>query len=507
MILNKLSLTKFDKLSDDFINCGIGSSVETLTSAVGLIVNKAQEEQHFSSMYAGLCLKLANTHFEGIDTPSASSTAAGGGSTKKGKTFKKKLLERCQIKFESDTSIKIAEATKDLDQESEEYEMKVNLIKKHYLGHMRFIGELYKGDLISVKIMLSCLPQLLSVEENTGSKKDNNTSKQTLFDEEKLECFAKLMTVIGSSLERQSLAMQNVGKKDAAESLAECWKTVEVLAGKRTAEGGDGGAQVSNRIKYMLQDLLEMKQNGETRVPLGCCYFMNGEILDIPSLTPILTCISSPGWVTRRQEESAKTLSQIHKEVAREERARRSLSTNTLRNAAKGNIRRGASSGDLDKKTAQVDKDGFVSVGSSSSKSVHRSASMTALQRSQSDGGWQKHSTARGGSTAVVKRAESKLENVSESKLYSSPEVCGEKAKCIVKEYFVGGDMDDAVLSIHELVGVGESGSVERGAKVIESAILVVLEMKQEEANASSSMCFYVAQRRKNSNPPPLYGD
>ncbi|KAL7503106.1 hypothetical protein ACHAXN_000944 [Cyclotella atomus] len=468
LILNKLSLTKFDKLSDDFINCGIGSSVETLTSAVGLIVNKAQEEQHFSSMYAGLCLKLANTHFEGIDTPSSSSTAAGGGSgggsTKKGKTFKKKLLERCQIEFESDTSIKIAEATKDLDQESEEYEMKVNLIKKHYLGHMRFIGELYKGDLISVKIMLSCLPQLLSVEENTGSEKDNNTSKQTLFDEEKIECFAKLMTVIGSSLERQSLAMQNVGKRDAAESLAECWKTVEVLAGKRTAEGGEGGAQVSNRIKFMLQDLLEMKQNG---------------------------------WVTRRQEESAKTLSQIHKEVAREERARRSLSTNTLRNAAKGNIRRGASSGDLDKKTAQVDKDGFVSVGSSSSKSVHRSASMTALQRSQSDGGWQKHSTARGGSSAVVKRAESKLENVSESKLHSSPEVCGEKAKCIVKEYFVGGDMDDAVLSIHELVGVGESGSVERGAKVIESAILVVLEMKQEEADKLLTVLLRCAKEKK----------
>lgn len=67
LILNKLSLTKFDKLSDAFINCGIGRDIDCLTGAVGMIVNKAQEEQHFASMYAGLCLKMANTPMEGID--------------------------------------------------------------------------------------------------------------------------------------------------------------------------------------------------------------------------------------------------------------------------------------------------------------------------------------------------------------------------------------------------------------------------------------------------------
>lgn len=199
--------------------------------------------------------------------------------------------------------------------------------------------------------------------------------------------------------------------------------------------------------------------------------------------------------MTRRQEESAKTLSQIHKEVAREERARRSSSTNALRNTAKGNIRRGASSGELDKtQKTRVDKDGFVSVGSS--KSVHRSASMTALQRSQSDGGWQKQ-PARS-STVLKKADESKLENVSEMKpMYLSPEACGEKSKCIVKEYFVGGDTDDAVLSIHELVGAGDNGSVERGAKIIESAILVVLEMKHEEADKLLTVFLRCAKENK----------
>lgn len=178
--------------------------------------------------------------------------------------------------------------------------------------------------------------------------------------------------------------------------------------------------------------------------------------------------------MTRRQEESAKTLSQIHKEVAREERARRSSSTNQLRNMAKGNIRRGVSSGDvraLDKKP-QVDSDGFVSVVNP--KSVHRSASMTAI-----DGGFQKY-TARG---STVLKDKPKLANLAETKSYPSPDKCGEKAKTILKEYFVGGDTDDAVLSIHELVGAGNDGSIERGAKIIESSILTILEMKNEEVD------------------------
>lgn len=203
------------------------------------------------------------------------------------------------------------------------------------------------------------------------------------------------------------------------------------------------------------------------------------------------------GWVTRRQEESAKTISQIHKEIAREERAKRSSSTTNIRSISKDNIRRGLSSGDvrnLDKKP-QVDNDGFVSVPS---KSVHRSSSMTALQRSQSDGGWQKFSTR--GSTAATntKDHRPKLEDLIEAKpLYFSPEVCAEKAKNILKEYLVGGDTDDAVLSIHELVGVGDDGSIERGTKVVESCILSILEMKREEADKFLVVLMRCAREKK----------
>ena len=238
LILNKLSLTKFDKLSDEFISCGIGRDIECLTGAVGLIVTYAQEQQHFSSMYASLCLKLANTPMEGIDD-----------GLKKGKKFKKILLERCQTEFETDTSTKIKEATKGMT-DADVIEYHSNLIKKHYLGHMRFIGELYKGELISIKIMLMCLPALLM--------RDNEESSDDI-DEEKVVCFTKLMTVIGSSLELQSEAMKADGKADAADSLADCWKKVATMA----RESKKDGPKVSKRIKFMLQDLLEMKENGK----------------------------------------------------------------------------------------------------------------------------------------------------------------------------------------------------------------------------------------------------
>jgi translation initiation factor 4G len=416
LVLNKLSLTKFEKLSDAFIDTGIGRNAECLAGAIELIVKKAQDEPHFAAMYAALCLKLAHTPMD-FEEPG------------KKKKFKKMLLSECQKEFETETSTKIAEAIKDIEEE-EERELKAVIIKKHYLGHMRFIGELYKGDLINIKIMLMVLPQLLEGSETNE------------VDEEKVECFAKLMTVIGLILEQQSVGLRNAGKPDNFEKLMKCWEIVEKLAGKST-----GGVTISNRIKFMLQDLLEMKENG---------------------------------WTTRREEESAKTIAQIHKDAAKEARRgskgmSRSTSNNSLRRMAK----------------PTTDKDGFTEVvgpaggGFGRSQSLgnfHRSGSRNSLKQSKS-----KQPKASGSFAALSqaekspKKAEAKPEVKKAKVEYLSPKDCGDKAKNYLKEYFVSGDADDAVLSIHELIGAGEEGSVARSAKVVESSILLVLEMKVED--------------------------
>merc|ERR1712127_266438 len=64
---------------------------------------------------------------------------------------------------------------------------------------------------------------------------------------------------------------------------------------------------------------------------------------------------------------------------------------------------------------------------------------------------------------------------------YQDPSVCGDKAKNILKEYFVAGDTTDALLSMKELIGAGADGSIDRGAKAVEGGILMILEMKQDD--------------------------
>jgi hypothetical protein len=171
-------------------------------------------------------------------------------------------------------------------------------------------------------------------------------------------------------------------------------------------------------------------------------------------------------------------------------------------------MRRGVSSGDvrvLDKAQAkpQVDEDGFMTVVTS--KGFHRSASMTGIQSNQSEG-FPKYGTQVSsvfGKVDLGSRhpSQGKFNTLKESKIrksgsidelvgkteekllinFPTPDECGSKAKSILKEFFTGGDSQEAVISIHELVGVGSDGSVERGTKVVECAVLMVLEMKHDD--------------------------
>eukprot|EP00554_Chaetoceros_debilis_P014432 CAMPEP_0194113230 /NCGR_PEP_ID=MMETSP0150-20130528/15772_1 /TAXON_ID=122233 /ORGANISM="Chaetoceros debilis, Strain MM31A-1" /LENGTH=872 /DNA_ID=CAMNT_0038803101 /DNA_START=124 /DNA_END=2740 /DNA_ORIENTATION=- len=433
LILNKLSLTKFDKLSDKFIDSGIGRNRECLAGAIALIVKKAQDEPHFAAMYAALCLKLSKTPMSFEDSG-------------KKKVFKKMLLTECQKEFELDTEQKIAKAVEGVEDE-EDKNLKVLLVKRHFLGHMRFIGELYKGDLIGIKIMLMVLSQLLEGE----AKKDSGV------DEEKIECFAKLMTVIGDILEQQCAYSRSAGKIETSERLEKCWKQVNIMAGREDGKG----PEISNRIKFMLQDLLEMKANG---------------------------------WTSRREEESAKTIAQIHKDAAKE--ARRGGSTGVKRSTSSSSLRR--------QSKPTVDADGFVEVVGTSGGTFNRSLSMGNFPRNNSRSNLNKNGTAGGGSKRPLRSSGGSFaafNNTSQPngkeikdvpkesetivKEYLTPDECGKKAKNYLKEFFVAGDDADAVLSIHELVDVGAEGSIDRGAKVIESSLLMLLEGKADEVDKS----------------------
>jgi MA3 domain len=84
---------------------------------------------------------------------------------------------------------------------------------------------------------------------------------------------------------------------------------------------------------------------------------------------------------------------------------------------------------------------------------------------------------------------------------YPDPQECKDKAKTVFKEYFVGGDMNGAMLSIEELVGAArdheDNGCVDRGAAVIETGVLLVLEMKQQDVQKFLAVIKRCLQQKK----------
>ena len=96
--------------------------------------------------------------------------------------------------------------------------------KKKYLGNNRFIGELFKLDFLTEKIMHSCIESLLKTK-----------------DEDRLECLCKLLTTIGRKMDH-----------DAGRNLMDQYfKRIGHMVAQK---------QTSSRIRFMLQDVIELRQ-------------------------------------------------------------------------------------------------------------------------------------------------------------------------------------------------------------------------------------------------------
>lgn len=200
---------------------------------------------------------------------------------------------------------------------------------------------------------------------------------------------------------------------------------------------------------------------------------------------------SFSGWVKRRKEDTAKTIADIHKEVAKEEQEAKIASRRASTSGS--SLRRSSSLATA----TQVDDDGFVSVpnrgnnfkkvgsktnlGPPPSPSLKKPTAST-LRRAISQPGMTNYVPE---SPFDHKKIASQLGAAPPMPIMekpptdtASPEHCVKKIQSILKEYYAGGDTDDAVLSVEELVQPEVEGSLERGAKVIEGATLLAMEGK-----------------------------
>ncbi|XP_065337043.1 eukaryotic translation initiation factor 4 gamma 1 isoform X6 [Cloeon dipterum] len=264
-VLNKLTPQKFEILVEQVKKMDIDTK-EKLKGVIDLVFDKSVDEPGFCEMYAKLCYVLSRLNVV------VSKTNDGKGKTEEAFNFKKELLHRCQEEFQKEKQSKsrlneqsqillkeIDEATGDKKRELiAQLEEDERRMRKKYVGVNRFIGELYKMQMLNGNIMMQCICKLLESSN-----------------EESLECLCKLLTTIGQDLETR----QEKDKKVC--DLEPQIKIMRQIAGNR--KNG-----VSSRIRFMIQDVIELRE---------------------------------ANWKSRRGDQAPKTMDAIAKEAEQEHMA------------------------------------------------------------------------------------------------------------------------------------------------------------------------------------------
>jgi hypothetical protein len=204
-------------------------------------------------------------------------------------SFKRSLLNKCEDEFnKQDIYVDwkkekaACEETKSklTDSERAEKEGELNFrrikIKKQMLGNIKFIGQLYKKNLLKEKIMRFCIASLLKLAP------DDKSSKMPVYhdegdgdmDEEDHEAICSMFGTIGSTIDGPA----------AANFVTVCFTKIKRLSNKD---------DLPSRPRFMYKDLLELRQNK---------------------------------WVPRRKAEKAKTIDEIRKDFEEEERLKQQQS-------------------------------------------------------------------------------------------------------------------------------------------------------------------------------------
>uniref|UniRef100_A0A673HH11 Eukaryotic translation initiation factor 4 gamma 1-like n=1 Tax=Sinocyclocheilus rhinocerous TaxID=307959 RepID=A0A673HH11_9TELE len=243
-VLNKLTPQMFQPLMKQVTELAIDTE-ERLKGVIDLIFEKAISEPNFSVAYANMCRCLMGLKVPTTDKPAVTVN------------FRKLLLNRCQKEFEKDKDDDetFEKKQKELDEEEkqrlkEELEDAKDKARRRSLGNIKFIGELFKLKMLTETIMHDCIVKLLKNH-----------------DEESLECLCRLLSTIGKDLDFEK----------AKPRMDQYFNQMEKIIKER---------KTSSRIRFMLQDVLDLRRNN---------------------------------WVPRRGDLGPKTIEQIHKEAELEE--------------------------------------------------------------------------------------------------------------------------------------------------------------------------------------------
>ncbi|RHZ70439.1 hypothetical protein Glove_271g40 [Diversispora epigaea] len=259
-LLNKLTLEKFDSISGQIIDFANKSRDERegriLREVTRLIFENSCDEPSFSQMYVQLCREM----MERIDIEIIDENVknADGKFIQGGTLFKKYLLNRCQEDFEKGWKVNVPLPSNEKgepDLMSDEYYTAAKA-KRYGLGLIRFIGELFKLNMLTQRIMHSCIKKLLTASSNPETPKEEET-----------ESLCTLLNTVG----------QRLDNKKAKTHMDTYFNRMEDIS---------RNPKISNRIRFMLQDVIELRNKN---------------------------------WIPRRRDNNVpKTIAEIHEDAARQ---------------------------------------------------------------------------------------------------------------------------------------------------------------------------------------------
>ncbi|CAO3695160.1 unnamed protein product [Rhizopus stolonifer] len=228
-LLNKLTVEKFDPISAQIFEFARQSEKEddgkSLRTVMKLTFEKACDEPAFASMWASLCRKMCDSMTNDIrDT----SLLDDNGNVSFGVLlFRRYLFNRCQEEFEKGWKVDMPEVEEG-EMLTEEYYAAVKA-KRQGLGLIQLIGELFKLEMLSERIMYGCLIKLCNDPTNSG--------------DEEAESLCKLLITIGKKLD----------------SKAQTSRWVDIVT-QRMKDEMLKSEKMSSRMKFMIQDVLDLRR-------------------------------------------------------------------------------------------------------------------------------------------------------------------------------------------------------------------------------------------------------
>eukprot|EP01059_Diplonema_ambulator_P014785 TRINITY_DN2577_c0_g3_i1.p1 TRINITY_DN2577_c0_g3~~TRINITY_DN2577_c0_g3_i1.p1 ORF type:complete len:407 (+),score=112.60 TRINITY_DN2577_c0_g3_i1:128-1222(+) len=223
-VLNKLTPEKYESQVEKMIqliaevnaNDGVDGAF-TLEDVVNAVYEVAVTTKKFSTVYAELCFDVSKSQLNSSE-----------GVTSLGKSpFRRQLINKCQSEFDSllqeITNRRKDEKEKTKTAEEMQREMAT---RKRAVANIHFVGELFKRQLITEKIMHQVLRMFLSQKE---------------VDDEQLETMTQLMFTIGKQLDTDK----------AKEYMDYYIKRMKEL---------QNSDQVSTRVKFFLMNVIELRE-------------------------------------------------------------------------------------------------------------------------------------------------------------------------------------------------------------------------------------------------------